>query len=256
MNPAPAEPPHRLKFHWPQRPQVSLALIGFIFLSVLAHGLAFYILQVVDPPAFRVPPPPVQVNLLTASTPENQAVLQWVDLNDPSIFAQTHEIVPGGIYELTYERSPAYITAAPKTPLEEQPAVQFPPAEDTMAVIGSTEEAPPTRPAQLLSLPTDLTFSAELAGRKIVKRPPMQFSTAVEGREPASFMVGVGPEGKVLYTFFLGIETDEQAKAIDRQAAGYLESIEFAKAPGNNIAWGIATYYWGDDSNPAGSTHP
>ena len=249
---------HRLKFHWPQRPRISLALMGFLFLSLLAHGLAFYILQVVDPPAVVIPPPPVQVSLLTDSTPENQALLQWIDAEDPAAIANTHEIVPGSLYDLPYERSTTEIHATPKSPEEKEAAVPFPPAEETMAVIDSSRESTPAPAAEMLPLPTELRFSGELAGRKIIKQQPLKFSIpapAAGGRESTSFMVGVGPDGKVLYTFYMGIEMDDTSKAIDRQAEDCLGKIEFSRQAGG-IAWGMATYYWGNDSYQSGPAKP
>jgi hypothetical protein len=247
---ADARPPHGLKFHWPQRSPVSLALVGFLILSVLAHGLAFYILQVVDPPGVRIPPPSVEVNLLTPSTPENRALLQWIEAEDPAAIANTHEIVPGSLYVLSYERSATEIHATPKSPEEEESAVQFPPAEETMAVIGGAQEAAPAPVAGMPPLPTELRFSGGLAGRKITKQPPLKFSAPAPpggGFEATSFMVGVGPDGKVLYLFSMANETDDNAKKIERQGEDFLEKIEFSREAGG-IAWGIATYYWGNDS--------
>lgn len=253
MTPAASAPgPHRLKFHWPQRPQVSLALAGFLLLSVLAHGLAFYILQVVDPPGVVISPPPVQVSLLTGTTPENHALLQWIDANDPAAIANTHEIVPTDLYP-PYQRAPVDVSATPKSPDENEAAVPFPPAEETMAVIGSAQESTQAPTAALLPRPTELRFSGQLSGRKIVKQPPLKFDASVESLAPASFMVGVGPDGKVLYTFFLGIETDDKAKA---KAEDYLGKVEFSRQAGDDIAWGIATYYWGDDSGQPGAAKP
>ncbi len=136
MKPGAETEHHRLKFHWPPRPQISLALVGFLFLSVIAHGVAFYILQVVDPPVVVITPPPVQVNLLAPTTPENIALLQWIDANDPAAIANPHEVVPGNLYDLPYQRAGAEIRATPKSPDEQVAAVPFPAARDAMAVIG------------------------------------------------------------------------------------------------------------------------
>lgn len=253
MNPAGATAPHGLKFHWPRRAPFSLALAGFLLLSVLAHGLAFYILQVVDPPEVVIPPPPVQVNLLTPNTPENRALLQWIDAEDPAAIANTHEIVPGTLYDLSYQRSLADTLAMPKSPADTRATVPFPPAAEATAIIGSAQASTPAPPAVMIPLPTELRFSGELSGRKIAKKPPMKFDSGPLSGQPARFMVGVGPDGRVIYTFLLGTDMDEGAKAANRQAEDYLEKIEFAPRAGA-IAWGIATFYWGDDSDgPAGA---
>lgn len=256
MKPGAAQESHRLKFHWPQRPQISLALIGFLFLSVLAHGLAFYILQVVDPPVVAITPPPVQVSLLTPSTPENVELLKWIDSEDPAAIANPHEIVPGNLYDMAYQRSPADIRATPKSPDELTAPVPYPPAQDAMKITGTQEESPAAAVVKMPPLQTALRFSGELAGRKILKQPPLKFDIPGEGsREPDSFMVGVGPDGKVLYTFFLGVETDDKAKAIGKQAENYLGSLEFSREAGG-VAWGVATYYWGNDTYQPGPAKP
>ena len=256
MKPGAAQESHRLKFHWPQRPQISLALIGFLFLSVLAHGLAFYILQVVDPPVVAITPPPVQVNLLTPSTPENIALLQWIDSEDPAAIANPHEIVPGNLYEMNYQRSATDIRATPKSPDENPAPVPYPPAQDAMKIIGVTEESPVAAAVKMPPLQTSLRFSGELAGRKILKQPPLKFDIPGTGsRQPVSFMVGVGPDGKVLYTFFLGVETEDKTKAIDEKAEDYLGGMEFSRVAGG-VAWGVATYYWGNDTYQPGTATP
>ena len=253
MKPAPASESRLLTFHWPQRPQISLALVGFLLLSVLAHGLAFYIFQVVYPPVVAISPPPVQVNLLTPSTPENQSLLQWIDSEDPAAIANPHEIVPGNLYDIAYQRSFEEIHTAPKSPDEVAPAIPFPPAQNAMEIIGSALKSVPQTAASIPPHPTELKFSGPLAGRKILSRPPLKFNTAnPDSREPASFLVGVGPNGKVRYTFFMGVETDDNAGAVDRQAEEYLNGVEFSRAPGA-VAWGVATYYWGND---AGRSNP
>ena len=250
MKSAAAPEPHKLKFHWPSPiPHISLVLVGFLFLSVAIHGLAFYILQVVDPPVGVIPPPPAEVSLLTGATPENQALLRWIDAEDPAAFANPHEIVPGNLYDLQYERSSAEAPATPKSPEEQEAGVSFPPAVETMPAADSGQNAPtPVASTEAGSLPTELRFSGELAGRKIVKRPPLQFSMpGAANREPTCFMVGVGPDGKVLYTFLMGVEMDDNVRAMDRQAEECLQDLEFSRER-DGVAWGMATFYWGNDT--------
>ncbi len=116
----------------------------------------------------------------------------------------------------------------------------------------------------MVPLPTELKFSGQLAGRKIASEPALKFDIpGTESRDPISFLVGVGPDGKVQYTFFMGVETDDKAMAINRQAEGYLSNVEFARAGGEGTTWGVATYYWGNDTyqaqaqvQPAGTATP
>jgi hypothetical protein len=240
---------HGLKFHWPRRPRISRALIGFLFLSLVLHALAAYILQVVDPPVGVISPPSAQVVRLTGSTPENLALLRWIDAQDPAAFAQPHEIVPGNLYDPSYQRSLAGLQVKPKSPPEKPAGVPFPPAEATLPAAAPGEYGPVALPASLATpLATELRFSTGLADRKIVRRPPLKFDApGAAGREPTSFMVGVSSDGNVLYTFLMGVDLDDAARAMDRKAEDYLQHIQFARA-GEGVTWGMATYYWGNDT--------
>ena len=49
---------------------------------------ASIIFQIVYPPAAHVGPPPVQVGLLVPGTPEADAILRWIDSEDPALAAE------------------------------------------------------------------------------------------------------------------------------------------------------------------------
>ena len=247
----PAENSHGLTFHWPHRPQISLALLGFLFLSVLVHALAFYIFQIKYPLTAAIPPPPVQVNLL-AATPENQALLKWIDSEDPAAIANPHEVIPPNLHDLPYKPSFAEIRTAPKSFDETSAPIVFPPARNPLYIINSGlnhgQSTPISPPAQN----TGLKFSGPLAARKISQEPALQFSSQSNSDhlEPAAFFVGVGPDGKVQYTFLINSYPDHFGSgndSMDHQAEAHLRRIEFA--PGSQgTTWGIATYFWGNDA--------
>lgn len=241
MKPA-GEHERHLTFHWP-RPRLSLALLGFLLASLLLHAMAFYLFQVVYPPTVAISPPAASVNLITPSTPENQALLRWIDSEDPAAIAKPHEIVPNNLYDISYQRSFADVRTGPKQPDEKNAAVQFPPAVDMAELIGDTGKSAP-RAVTIAPHETELKFSGTLAGRKIANVPTGK-PGGPDIREPSNFLVGVAPDGKVQYVFFMGVEADDKAKALDAQAEKYLNRVEFARA-GGDTAWGMATFYWGD----------
>src|SRR5205823_2536524 len=108
------EPP-ALTFHWPEMQPVSLALLGFIALSAIIHALSFYIFQLVYPPSARVNPPPAQVSVLTPGSPENDALLRWIEAEDPAWASKPQEILPPNLLDLPYTPSYAEVHADPKT---------------------------------------------------------------------------------------------------------------------------------------------
>ena len=247
----PAGHSHRLTFHWPNRPQLSLPLLGFLFLSVLAHAVAFYIFQVKYPLTAAIPPPPVQVNLL-AATPENQALLKWIDSEDPAAIANPHEIIPPNLNDLPYKPSFAEIRTAPKAFDEKASPIVFPSARNPLYIINSGvnhgQSVSVNPPAQN----TELKFSGPLAARKIKLEPALQLvpQSNSDHLEPSTFFVGVGPDGKVQYTFLINSYPDHFGSgndSMDQQAETHLDQIEFAPG-GGGVTWGFATYFWGNDA--------
>jgi len=249
---------HRLTFHWPRRPRISLTLVGLFFLSLLAHALAFYIFQVSYPLVVTVSTPPAQVSLLAPTSPENQALLKWIDSEDPAAIANPHEIIPTNLNDVPYRPSFAEVRTAPK-PFEEMEAdVRFPSAKKPLAMIdGSLQPAKKTIPANPPVQKTQIKFFGALAKRKIMTEQPLKLEASSNtSLEPLSFFVGVDARGTVLYTFFMGTGSDSKVQnssgdaSIDRQAETHLRGIEFGRDP-RPITWGVATFYWGSDAfNP------
>ena len=64
-----------LIFDWSLRERFPLILFGCVFLSAVAHVATFFLFQVIYPQRVTISPPPPQVELLTASSPENEALL-------------------------------------------------------------------------------------------------------------------------------------------------------------------------------------
>lgn len=248
---APGGRSHGLTFHWPHlRPRISLALAGFLFLSLFLHTLAFYIFQLKYPDPVRTSAPPALVNLL-AATPENQPLLQWIESEDPAVIANPHEIIPRDFQNVPYQPSFAEIRTTLKPFDEKETDVPFPAPLNGIDLINATlqpakqtvEKAPVRR--------TELKFSGPLAARKITRQLPLKFDFQSSANlDPATFFVGVGPDGKVQYAFLINSYPDHfgsGSESMDRQAGAHLRGVQFAPG-GKDVTWGVATYFWGGDA--------
>src|SRR5579871_1381696 len=101
--------------------------------SVLLHAATFFLFQVVYPQRVTIPAPAPRVSLLTPSSPENIALLRWIEAEDPALVASDHADAPPGLAEVRYRPSFARPRTAPLGAPEEQPhAVRYPPARDRL----------------------------------------------------------------------------------------------------------------------------
>jgi hypothetical protein len=218
-------------------------LLGFLFLSLLLHAFGFYIFQTVYPPAAHVGPPPLQVGLLTPGTPEADAILRWIDSEDPALAAQPARAPIPGLDSLPYVPSynsvhaPPTLAAPTSVPLPDPSGASGVDLVRMAAPQVISAPAPVAAPAE-----TALTFSAPL--QDLVTQPlpslaPLR-ATGLDELRPARFLLGVSDEGKVQYVFLQDASGD---KDLDTAAARLLEQVLFRKtgAP----AWGFATFYWG-----------
>ena len=236
---------YRLVFRWPER-TVSLLLPALFVLSVLVHALAFYLFQVVYPPAVASAPASAQVTLLTPDTPEGAALLRWVQAQDPATAARTPEVTPAGLGEILY--SPSY--AAVRTlPLETEPAVEicgFPAAHNLLDFSGSKAPAPePSRRA----VASALSFSDALRARDVAAETPRGVITSRSNPNlrPTVFLAGIGDRGEVRYCFLMapsGGDPSSGDPEMDKQAEALLREHRFTPSE-TPLAWGFATFTWG-----------
>jgi hypothetical protein len=237
-----------LTFDWPFRGKISLLLPGYLGVSVLVHALAFYIFQVVYPPTVSIAPPPAVVSLLTPSTPENQALLAWVASEDPAAVAKPPEALPEGLFDTRYQPSFAHVQTLPKPTARESARVSFPPPRDVIDLVNGALEAPATPAPAAPSRPTEMRISGALANRKIesTRGVHLDAKSAAE-LQAARFLIGVSSSGEVRYAFLQQTSGD---KKIDSQAEAHLVGMRFVQAGSDGIAWGFATFFWGDDAAP------
>lgn len=242
MKPAAAE--NGLTFAWPEREGFPFILFGCVFLSLVVHAGTFFLFQVVYPQRVTIPPPPPQVSLLTASTPENEALLRWIAAEDPALVASARSVVPPGLLEAPYRASYTRHEAVPLGSVETPAPLQYPPARSPLAIIASALPKPlPEAPAPL-PMRTTLNVSPTLEERGL--KPP-GFRWKERSNQPLQALqalIGVSQRGTVQFTFLQRTSGDE---AIDGEALQQLSQLQFAPAPAA-MTWGTAVLEFGAEA--------
>jgi len=241
---------YRLVFRWPER-SASLVLPTLCILSVLVHACAFYLFQVVYPPAVLSTPPPAQVTLFTPGTPEGDALLRWVQAQDPATTARPQEVTPEGLGEIRY--NPSYATAhtLPKEPT--------PPAESSglpsawcLLDLADAKTAAPESPRQAVA--TSLAFSERLRSRDAAPNAALKITVKSSASlRPTTFLVGIGDRGDVRYCFLSNPSGGDPSSGdleIDVQAEALLREHNFSHSE-TPLEWGVATFTWGAEAQGA-----
>jgi len=241
---APREEP-ALTFAWTRTGGSLAALAAFLLISFGAHVATFFLFRVVYPERASIPPPAPRVSLLSASRPDHQPLLRWVEAEDPSLTATAAAVAPAHLLEVPYRAS--YETV--RTPLrpvpEAKPVATFLPARSPLEVIRGASrktapEAPPTSPRA-----TQVLFSGSLSTRPLADSRALDLTEKSPAPlEPARFLIGVTSAGEPRYVF---PQNSSGHPALDAAAATHLSRTVFA-ADEAAITWGFATIQWGDDA--------
>ncbi len=233
--------PDELTFSWPDSRHVELALPGFIALSLFLHALTFYIFQIGYPPSVHVAPPPAQVSLLAATTPENEALLRWIAAEDPASAAMAPEVAPENLLDVPYHPSFAEIRAQPKLAPEPKANFSYPPALPPLAMIESALPRPSAATSAPVRQQTAIDFSDNLEHRVVTKSPAFAIHSHAAELQAARFLVGVSDRGQVRYVF---LQSSSGDKLVDEQAEKALCQMEFAHVD-EPLTWSMATFSWG-----------
>jgi len=238
---------YKLVFRWPER-TASLLLPALFVLSVAVHALAFYVFQVVYPPAVVSAPPPAQVTLLTAATPEGADLLRWVQAQDPATAARLQEITPAELKEIPY--TPAYATVH-TLPLEVEPPVEpigFPAAH---SLLDFSESKAATSEPPHRAVSSALSFSEVLRARDAAPEAlPRITAKRAPNLRPTIFLVGISDRGEVRYCFLLdpnGGDPSSGDHDMDKQAEALLREHGFSHSE-TPLEWGFATFTWGAEA--------
>ncbi len=243
-------------FHWPKMERSSWLLAGFIFLSLILHSGAFFLFNAMVPIRPPAPKAAQPVQLLTATgpdglpSPENVALLEWIASADPALVAQVPNVPAGDLMKVPYHPSFATMHTAPLGVPEESDAIQFPSARDPVALILGNAQLAAEKPADVVPQPTRVSFSTQISGRA----PAFNYAPAVRATmavQPTRLLIGITAEGEVHFAYLQPPASG--SPALDADALAAVRDLHFAPAPKVPVAWGFATFTWGDDAitNPA-----
>jgi len=222
---------------------VPWTLLGFILLSACVHAFGFYIFQTIYPPAAHVGPPPVQIGLLTPGTPEADAILRWIDLEDPALAAEPGKAPVPGLMSLPYIPSYSTVHAQPVMAPSPEPPLPYPAGASGLDLVRMAASSPAGSPPPPAPAATTLSFSGPLKNAAIDPLPSfLGLHEADLGElQPARFLLGVSDRGEVQYVFLQDRSGD---KTLDSSASRILEQVRF-RASAAPLTWGFATFYWG-----------
>jgi len=248
MNASTYGPPEGdLLFHWERPRRHKIAIAGFLLASIALHALCFYLFQVVYPPAISLLPPPAQVSVITATTPEGHAFLNWLEAEDPALASQTHPPPEARGYQLprlahvpSYRAVPPRLKEAPPPPSLELAPSAAPSAPVPIATEKFPLRLPPT--------PTTIRFSENLADRAVT-HPTLRFRPSLrEAPESARFRIAVDSLGILRYAF---LEESSGDSALDEQARQYLALCRFQPlnrlTNDSSLTWATANFDFGTD---------
>ncbi|MEP6714823.1 MAG: hypothetical protein ABJC09_04575 [Terriglobia bacterium] len=238
-------PEANLTFATPDDSRFPYLLFFCVLGSVLAHAGTFFLFQVVYPQRVTIPQPAPHVSLLTPSSPENIALLRWIEAEDPALVANDNPVAPPGLVDVRYRPSFASARTAPLgAPVETAPAVRFPRAEDQLSPTSASRPTPGA-PTPLPPHRTAISYSGALGSRSLSKNPPITSSyRASAPAEPTTLLIGVDGQGEVRFSLLQHSSGDP---GLDELAAAHLKNVVFAAAEAP-IAWGFATFSWGGDA--------
>ena len=234
-----------LTFEWPREEGFPYLLCACLAASLAAHAATFFLFRVAEPPSTWIARTAPRVSVLTPSSPEASALLDWVAAQDPARAAATASVLPPGLLATAYRPSYATLRTVPLGPSEKVDTVPFPAARDALAIIASTATQAPPPPVRSAPLPTSFSFSESVARRAPAPLPPLVAQTRAGATvEPTRHLIGVTGSGEVRFVF---LQNSCGQPALDAQAAAHLEDLVFApdEAP---ITWATAVVTWGDEA--------
>jgi hypothetical protein len=242
------QPEGELIFKAPDDTGFPYMLFFCVLGSLLAHAATFGLFQVVYPQRVTIPQPAPHVSLLTPSSPENIALLRWIEAEDPALMANDNAAPPPGLVGVAYQPSFATPRTAPLgAPVDSVPPVRFPRAEDRLAPVGSGKTALAARTV-VHPKDTTITWSGALAARQPAAIPHVVVShSATAPVEPTTILLGVDAQGAVRFCF---LQRSSGDPALDEAGLAQVRKASFATAD-VPMTWGIATFCWGGDAYAA-----
>jgi hypothetical protein len=128
----------------------------------LGGGTSLRVLCVsgVYPPQASIKPPHPSLSVIDLRRPDHQALLRWIDAEDPAPAAAGSSNITDRLLNVTYQPSYATMRTSPLAVPETPPTVLFPPARDPLAIIRSVETKPAPLPPPDVAKLTRVVFSS------------------------------------------------------------------------------------------------
>jgi len=226
-------------FDW-QKTRFDYRLPVLIGISFIAHIFSFYIFHIVYPATTSLLPPAAQISVLDPRNPQDQEVLDWVEVNDPAAIG-----VPSFRPKLIAQLTPRYRPAFSTVPPQFQPLTPDAPKTQGLPSLFSPGNLPsarsrPVRDEHIADFPSSLTVSLPLKSR--LRSVPMPLPATSKLVEPSSFFVGINKDGTVDSTFLWTSSGDNE---LDQAADRFVHSLQFG--PAELAAWGTVRLSWGVD---------
>ena len=231
-----------LIFQWRIQHRPLLILTGFIGLSFGIHALALYIFQIKYPGSVTIASPPVQVTLLSTTTPGYESLIRWIEAGNPARVISPPETTPPGMGIVSYKPSTA--RAQPKLAPEKSDPIHFPatiyPFTRSLHVGTALPQG-----SEKSNSPSSLRLTGSLVNRTpnhpIIIQPTQKSLIPLK---PSRFITGINDRGEVRYLF---LEESSGDKILDQWAEHHLSHLDFSNAQ-QPMTWGEATYFWGNDA--------
>jgi hypothetical protein len=234
MNPAET----RFIFDW-QKARWNYRLPVLIAVSFFGHVFCFYLFHVVYPTTTSLLPPTAQITVLDPNSARDKSMFDWIDVNDPARVSAPR-FDSDLVSRLAPRYKPSFSSMTPE--LKPSDASDAPPRG--LPSIFSAETLIPMRTRPPASdLPrvflSRLDIASSLQQRPLISSPALPGASILA--EPASFFIGVNPQGEVDFVF---LRTSSGSNSLDKTAESVIRSLHFQPGPGR--AWGVVTLHWGE----------
>jgi hypothetical protein len=244
-----------MTFDWSGNHRSSWTLALLIFLSLILHSAAFFFVHITTPERQLIPKTAQPVQLLTrfapdgSPSPENEAVLRWIEAEDPAVVARVTSVEPSGLLDVPYRPSYAVSRTRPRGVPTEQATIEYPTARDSLEFIMGTDEKPALPTVAAPSVATEVAFPEELKARLPEKLTIELKATSSKSLESVHLLAGIAASGEVRFCFVQnnGTSVREMDSEMDNEALRIVSGIRLAPSS-EPIVWAPVVVRWGSDA--------
>lgn len=243
----------QLTFSWSLKNHTRFTLLGMLVLAALFHLAGFYLFKAATPSFQPSPVSSATIYLLTRNSQNYSLLSQWIQAEDPSLFARPANLKTMTLPHISY--TPSYNSELhhPVTVLKSPPRISVPlgPAP-TLVNLYLPEPQTSHPPAQVAG--TRIVLGRGLSGRRIqtLPRGGLLASPSIPSL-PITFLAAVGQDGQFRHLFLLHSSGNSE---LDQNALRNLLHIRLEPVPIKSGVWGTVTYLWGFTSRGTPSPSP